>query len=547
MRRNLVRASSVGLQNGAEWPTIKESEEDLMKKTRIISMLLALVLLLGLVGCGGNNSGDSSINSNDSGEGASANQDTSNVTIAFSAEPASMTWWDNEEMASIYSAYLTNSFLMKIDPETMEPVPDLAESVETLSDSEYVFHLREGVLFHHGKELKAEDVVATYELIVEYPGASPYVGSIASVEALDEYSVKFTMTGPYPNLLYDVAYKYWFILPSDLIESGHDFSSEPVGTGPFQMVSWSRGDTIIYERFDDYWDKENMPGIETLTWKVIPEGASRTIALQTDEVDIVYEVETADVPTIQEDANITLEEVTSVENYCLTFNMDNAPLNDVNFRNAIAYAIDRDAIVLGALDGYAIPNGTSIALGYWGSCEDGAFTYDLEKAQEYLDAWGGDPSTVTLPILAWSETLVRVATIIQSNLAEIGINVEVVECDTATYSSLRAVGDYTAALAYWSPSNAFNYITRYHSSKRESVKGACNDEIVDELIEQIQTTVDDDARLELINECVRRVNEIAAQPSLYQPITFRAYNKNLEGLKFTAHGYFDFSNIHWAS
>ena len=87
---------------------------------------------------------------------------------------------------------------------------------------------------------------------------------------------------------------------------------------------------------------------------------------------------------------------------------------------------------------------------------------------------------------------------------------------------------------------------RYDSSKRESVKGACNDAKVDELIAKIKTTVDDDARLELIHECVRRVNEIAQQPSLYQPITFRAYNKDLAGLKFTAHGYFDFSNIHWA-
>lgn len=104
---------------------------------------------------------------------------------------------------------------------------------------------------------------------------------------------------------------------------------------------------------------------------------------------------------------------------------------------------------------------------------------------------------------------------------------------------------YSAALAYWSPSNAFNYITRYHSSKRASTAGACNDPIVDELIEQIQTTMDDDARLELINECVRRVNEIAIQPSLYQPITFRAYNKDLAGMKFSAHGYFDISNIHW--
>ena len=503
-----------------------------MKRT--LSLLLTLLMVLSLAACGG--SGTSV---------EPAERDKTTATIAFSSEPVSMTWWDNEEMAPIYSAYLTNSFLMKIDPETMEAVPDLAESVETVSDTEYIFHLRQGVMFHHGKELKAEDVVATYNLIVQYPGSSPYVSSIASVEAVGDYDVKFTMSAPYPNLMYDVAYKYWFILPADLIESGHDFASEPVGTGAFKMSEWSHGDYIVYERFDDYWDQDHLPGIEKLVWKVIPEGASRTIALQAGDVDVVYEVETADITRIQDDTALTLEQIPSVENYCLTFNNDIAPLDDINFRNAIAYAIDRDAIVLGALDGYAIPNGTSIALGYWGSCEDGAFTYDVEKAKEYMAAWGGDPASVTLPILAWSEQLVRVGTIIQSNLADIGINVEVVECDTATFTSLRASGDYSAGLSYWSPSNAFNYIVRYDSSKRESVKGACNDEYVDQLVAQIKTTVDDDARLELIHECVRRVNELAQQPSLYQPYTFRAYNKDLAGLKFTAHGYLDFTDIHW--
>ena len=258
-----------------------------MKK--LLSLLLSLIMVMSLAAC--SNGGEKNPSS---GTSTPANHDPSKATIAFSAEPVSMTWWDNEEMAPIYSAYLTSSFLMKIDPDTMEAVPDLAESVEVISDSEYVFHLRKGVKFHHGKEFTADDVVATYNLICQYPGSSPYVNAIVSVEALDPYSVKFVTDGPYPNLMYDVAYKYWFILPSDLIESGHDFASEPVGTGPFKMTSWSHGSYITYERFDDYWDKDNMPGIQTLTWKVIPEGASRTIALQTGDVDIVYEVETAD-------------------------------------------------------------------------------------------------------------------------------------------------------------------------------------------------------------------------------------------------------------
>ena len=117
-----------------------------MKK--LLSLLLSLIMVMSLAAC--SNGGEKNPSS---GTSTPANHDPSKATIAFSAEPVSMTWWDNEEMAPIYSAYLTSSFLMKIDPDTMEAVPDLAESVEVISDSEYVFHLRKGVKFHHGKEL----------------------------------------------------------------------------------------------------------------------------------------------------------------------------------------------------------------------------------------------------------------------------------------------------------------------------------------------------------------------------------------------------------
>ncbi len=98
---------------------------------RLAALLLAAGMVLGTTACGGGvaSTGASAATEETAAAETTASHDTSTVTIAMSAEPSSMTWWDNEEMASIYSAYLTNSFLMKIDPDTMEPVPDLAESI----------------------------------------------------------------------------------------------------------------------------------------------------------------------------------------------------------------------------------------------------------------------------------------------------------------------------------------------------------------------------------------------------------------------------------
>ncbi|MEA4849049.1 MAG: ABC transporter substrate-binding protein [Clostridiaceae bacterium] len=510
------------------------------RSIKLISMLMAMLMIAGVcTGCG---------TSSDKNAGTEDKKDT--LTIAFESEPTTLSIWDNEEMASIYSNYMTNNFLMKIDPQTMEPVCDLAESYEVVTENsdgnaEYIFRLRKGVKFHHGKEFKAEDVIATIDYVKKIPAANPYVGAILEVQKIDDYTVKFIMNGSYPNLLYDLGFKYCFIYPADLLESGHDFATEPAGTGPYKLTEWSKGSYLVYERNEDYFDTDNFLQIKKIVWKVIPEGTSRTLALQTGEVDLIYDVESYDVSTMEADDSITLEQVTSVENYCLCFNTDKAPFDDSNFRNAIAYAIDRDSIVQGALNGYGVTNGTSIALGYWGSYTGGAFTHDVDKAREYLKAWGGDPAAVDMSILCWSETLVRVGTIIQGNLSEIGINAKVVETDTATMSSQRASGDYQALISYWSPSNAFNYITRYHSSRRASVPGACNDSLVDDLVEMIKVTVNDDGRLELINKCVARVNEIAVQPSLYQPTTFRAYNSKLAGLKFSKNGYFDFTGAYW--
>jgi hypothetical protein len=261
------------------------------KNSKLLSIILVILVFISI--CASCSSQTTNTETAGSEGGNTNEKDT--LVIAFSGEPTSMSTLSNELMESIYSARLTNNTLIKMDPKTMEPVCDLAESYERISDTEHIFHLRKGVKFHHGKEFDAEDVVASIENAKKYPGSTPYVGQIEKVEAIDKYTVKFTMLQPYPNLLYDLAFKVNFILPADLLKSGHDFETEPVGTGPYKLVGWKKGESLTYERFDDYFNKEEMPKIKTIIWRVIPEGTSRTIALEAGEVDLVYEVETADI------------------------------------------------------------------------------------------------------------------------------------------------------------------------------------------------------------------------------------------------------------
>lgn len=516
------------------------------KVKRIAALFLASVLLLS--GCqsnsGSQSAGEGTPAKNQSGtESTAAVKDT--LTIALHAEPPSMSPVDNDSLATIYINLLTNNLLFKVDPETLELKQDLCESYEQVSDTEYTFKLREGVKFHHGKELDAEDVVASIENAKQYPASSPYTSEIDKVEAIDKYNVKITLAEPYSNLLYDLAYHFNYILPKDLLDSGHDFAAEPVGTGPYKFVSWEHGSQIVLEKFDDYWDETEMPTIKTITWKLIPEGTSRTLALETGEVDVIYQVETADVERLKANSKVHVEEKTSVENFYMPINTSIEPFDDVNLRQAINCAIDRDAIIIGALNGYGTPSYSSVPMGYEGSWEGNANHYDLEKAKEYLAAWGGDPSTVNLVILCRTDENTRVATVIQDNLSKIGINVTVEQVDTPSWHSRRAAGDYIAGVTSWSPSNCFTYLVRYHSSKAESIPGALVDEKTDELIAEMKSTLDPDARIEVMHEIVDRVNELVPHVSLWQGQYFRAWDSRLEGIVISGTGYVRFHTAKW--
>lgn len=530
-----------------------------MTKTGFIGLLLAIVMAFSLFsGCGQqSNDNDPAPSAPPAGSTSTAQPDNAgqtsagdstkkdSLTIALHVEPATLGTVDNDSLASIYMNLLTYNLLFKADPETLDVVPDLCESYEQTSDTEYIFKLHEGVMFHHGKELDSGDVVASIKNAQTMPASAPYTGMIANVEAVSKYEVKITTTQPYSNLLYDLAYHFNYILPADLLESGHDFATQPVGTGPYTFVNWERGTSLTFERNDNYWDKNEMPTIKNIIWKIIPEGTSRTLALETGEVDVIYNVETADVARLQANDKFHVEQKTSVDNYYMCLNTDVAPFNDVNLRQAINCAIDREAIIVGALNGYGTPSYSAVPMGYYGSWDANANKYDLEKAKSYLAAWGGDPSSVNLVILARTDEHIRVATIIQACLSEIGINVTIEQIDNPSWVSRRSSGDYIASITSWSPSNCFTYLTRYASTRASSMPGALQDAETDALIETMKSA-SGDAQLEAMHKVIERVNDLAPHISLWQAEYFRAWDAKLEGIVISASGYVRFHTAKWA-
>ncbi len=240
------------------------------RKSRVLSLLLVGAMTVGLLaGCSNNGSSDQS----DTGNGET--KDT--IVIATMSETPSVHPADHNATAGSYMNLLTYSTLFNTDME-MQAQPNLVDTYENVSDTVWNFTLKEGIKFHDGTEMKAEDVKASLEWAKTFAEVSLYNKTIETVEVTGDYSFTITTNVPDAILLNNLCHHGNAIVPKALIDSGHDFGEEPIGSGPYKLVEWKRGDSLEFEAFEDYFG--GAPAIKHMIWKIIPEGSSRTIALE---------------------------------------------------------------------------------------------------------------------------------------------------------------------------------------------------------------------------------------------------------------------------
>lgn len=507
---------------------------------RIMSLLVALALVLGIAGCTPNTSDDPS------GSGAPSGGQKDTVIIAAGREPPTLDTMNQNWMMSCVSALLTHNCLVRVG-DNLQPEPDLAESYEAVSDTEWVFKLHEGVTFHDGTTMDAEDVKATLEKAATVAQASQYVENIASIEIVDPLTIKITTKGPSSSFLMDLTNQQVSILSKDDIDANVDFNTHVNGTGPYKFVSYTPGDKLEYEANENYFDKDEMPAIKHMIWRFIPEGSARTIALESGQVDYLYDLETVDVPKLEENPDVEVLRQDSVALVYVMINNEKEPFNNPMFRKALSAAIDRESIVQVTMNGFANPAISNAPMGYTSSTDENAVGYDLEKAKEYLAESGVDPSTVEMPLVYTSDADLRTATIIQSNLAELGINVTLESMDNATWLASYASGDYTAGIIQLAQRTMEQWVTTlYHSKNIGATNGTrLNDPQVDAYLDEAAITIDDDARCEIMTECVAYLNDICPTIPLYNTIYVKAYNSGLGGANCNATGAAYYHWLYW--
>lgn len=311
-----------------------------------------------------------------------------------------------------------------------EVIPELATSWETPDPTTYIFHLQEGVKFHNGREMVADDVIYSFNRVLDPELGSRYRGQLAGIaemEAIDDYTLKITLNDPFtPFLVYmqDVR-----IVPE---EAAEDLSTAPIGTGPFRFGEWVPNDHLTLAKNEDYWE-EGLPYLDELRYQVVRDQQSGVIAFDTGTLDMVLAdvLGSSELLEMQDSEEVTLHAPTVEASYELIL-LDNAhePTNDVRVRKAIAHALNRDIISEVVYDGLFPPAHTLFPPEHWAyNAELTQPEYDLEAAAALFEEAG----VTELSFITWAVDPQRrqIAEILQQELAQIGVALDVRPVETA--------------------------------------------------------------------------------------------------------------------
>lgn len=405
-----------------------------MKKLLTLILCLAMVLTV-FVGCSSTPATEEGASaSGDAAQGEAADSEYKDTLVfAMNTDVQSMDpQIQNDTTSEQVVKMLYNTLLKFEDDGTV--VGDLAESWSVSEDKlTWTFNLKQGVKFHNGKELTSADVKATFDraLNAEAGGlrTTEIIKMFTAVEAPDPYTVTITTDGPYGPMESLMCNMSLGIMDADYIEKyGLDLGTSVEGengTGPFKVVSWERDQEIVVERFDDYFGTPAK--LKTVVYTIIPEAASRVIALETGEVDVIDKPTDEDLARLEADTeNFTVLRKPTISQRLFRFGCNDPIISNTKVRQAIVYAIDRQAIIDALFTGSGYPSTAPLAPVTFGYSDLGEIEQDLELAKSLL-AEAGYPDGFDTKIITTEryQNGIELAEIISQQLAEIGINAEI--------------------------------------------------------------------------------------------------------------------------
>ncbi len=415
----------------------------------------------------------------------------------------------------------------------------LCESWTQDDDVTYTFKIRQGVKFHDGSDMTAEDVKYSLDRAIASSSVSYIVDFIDTVEVIDEYTVKVTLDAPYAPALRNLAVPYSAIIPSETGDATGE-AYVPIGTGPYQFVEWKQGDSATLKANPDYF--RGAPLTENIIMKVIPEASQRTIALETGEIDLSYDILPNDLTKVEENSELVLHNIPSYTTFYMSMNMNNAPFDNQLVRQAVNHAIDRQAIVDYVAYGAGAPADSIIAPGVYGYYSTGVYEYSPEKAKELLAEAGYADGFKTTLYVNDNQARIEVCQAIQGMLMEVGIEAEIIVEEFGTFINTTTTGTHDMAYFGWVTSTIdadYTYYSVIHSTQQGSPgnRTFIADPAADALIETGRSSTEDATRQKAYEDLAVLLHDTANNaPIIYTGMTVGA-NAKVEGFVTDPIGY----------
>ena len=417
-----------------------------MKKSlrKKLSLFLSMIVATSLfvTGCGGSDK-------KNPGSASTGKKDT--LIVGMSADAKSIDPHGAGDSSSVNALNGVVETLVRYD-DNGEIAPLLAESWEQIDELSYKFNLRKGVKFHNGEEMKANDVVFSFERALSPVGSKvQYIMNVVDengFEIIDDYTLIIRTKKPFTPFISYLPYIGAAIINEKYYTENPDAPSKPIGTGPLKFIEWKKGNELTYTRNDEYWGDKTQ--YKDLVIKIIPENNSRMIELETGSIDIALGVSPNDYQRIKDSKDMELLTTPSTQFTQVVMNTQKSPLDDVRLRQAIDYAINEESIVQSVHRGSAryTPGAITPDQLYFDD-SDTKCKYDVEKAKTLMKEAGYENGLSLTFYTSESQVRIDTGTIIQTQLKEIGINLEIKVLEAATFYDAVMNGEHDLAISGW--------------------------------------------------------------------------------------------------
>jgi peptide/nickel transport system substrate-binding protein/glutathione transport system substrate-binding protein len=459
------------------------------------------------------------------------------LKIALNQEANTVDPHKSRDIAGTHIKGMVYSQLMKYGRD-LQIVPDLAERYENPDPTTYLFYLRKSLKFHDGADLTADDVVASYERILDPSTGSPvyvFLKGISSVTARDASTVEFKLSGPQATFLPAIALCGQYIAQKRKIQANVDFETDLVGTGPFKFTSRTPGVETKVERNPNYF-VQGQPYLDGISYRPIFDDSARMNALKSGDVDLATYVTWAAMSQFDQMPQLALQSQKAGGYVQIDLRVDKAPLDNPKVRQAISYAIDRDALIKTATSGRGESCfGGPIPSWMWAYDKDleGLYRYDPAKAKQLIQDVGAQGATIELT--TWptdTELFGRPSVVVAAYLKQVGLNAVLKPVSNAEWAQARAEGTYQGLVngnLYSIPDPDF-VGTIWEKGSNITRANRFSDAEIDGWLQQARTLTDQAQRKALYDKVQAKALDLV-------PTVFLFYREQGDGTQKDVQGY----------